>query len=183
MMMAMLQAGGLPLLTDGIRTANIDNPNGYFEYEPVKRVGTESSWLTEARGKAVKMVYKLLYDLPRGHDYRVILMNRDLEEVVASQNAMLAHHGQATGAINERDLVHVFHKHLESLRSWLTAREEFSLLELSYNDIICDPQRAAEDISRFLGHDLNIQAMVGVLDPALYRQRRPQPLPWKRCIV
>ena len=36
MMMKMLNAGGLQIVTDEIRRADDDNPNGYFELETVK---------------------------------------------------------------------------------------------------------------------------------------------------
>ena len=38
MAMRMLEAGGLPLVTDGLRTADDSNPNGYYEFEPVKEL-------------------------------------------------------------------------------------------------------------------------------------------------
>ena len=89
MMMRMLEAGGIPPLIDNLRRPNEDNPGGYYEFEPVKRTKQDPSWLTTAGGKVVKMVYRLLYDLPTGYEYRVIMMRRTLEEVLASQEAML----------------------------------------------------------------------------------------------
>ena len=89
LMMQMLAAGGIPLLTDGVRTPDLDNPRGYFEFEPVKQTRQDPSWIPTAVGKAVKMVTVLLRDLPPEFDYRVILICRDLDETVASQKAML----------------------------------------------------------------------------------------------
>ena len=104
MAMKMLEAGGMPILADGIRTADISNPKGYYEYEPVKELdkGGDVAWLAEARGKAVKIISFLLTWLPETYDYRVIFMQRDLREVLASQNAMLAHRGEAPGAADDR---------------------------------------------------------------------------------
>src|SRR2546428_1479705 len=93
MMMRMLDAGGLPVLVDNIRKADDDNPYGYYEFEPVKRLSSDSSWLREARGKAFKMVYALLYELPKDYDYRVIVMQRKMDEIIASQRAMLCRQG------------------------------------------------------------------------------------------
>ena len=98
MMMQMLAAGGLPLLTDGVRPPDCDNPRGYFEFEPVKRTREDPSWVPTAVGKAVKMVTMLLRDLPGEFDYRVILMYRDPEEVLASQKAMLGRSGRKAAA-------------------------------------------------------------------------------------
>ena len=36
MMMKMLEAGGMQILTDNLRTADENNPKGYYEYERVK---------------------------------------------------------------------------------------------------------------------------------------------------
>ena len=41
MAMRMLQAGGMPLVVDGVRAADEDNPVGYFEVERVKDLGRE----------------------------------------------------------------------------------------------------------------------------------------------
>src|ERR1022692_2693155 len=81
LMMQMLAAGGMPVLAGELRAPDEDNPRGYFEFEPVKRTKRDPAWLREAPGKAVKVVYLLLRDLPAGYDYRVIVMRRDLNDV------------------------------------------------------------------------------------------------------
>ena len=91
LMMQMLQAGGMPLLTDGRRAADGDNPKGYCEFEPAKRLKDDASWLGAAEGRAVKLVSALLFDLPPERRYRVIFMTRDLDEVLASQRDLLRH--------------------------------------------------------------------------------------------
>src|SRR5262245_35974300 len=85
MMMRMLETGGLPVLTDDVRTPDDDNPNGYYEFEAVKQTKQDDSWLQSSEGKAVKMVYRLLYDLPKDRSYKVLFMRRKMEEVLASQ--------------------------------------------------------------------------------------------------
>ena len=90
MMMKMLEAGGLTPLTDGQREADEDNLGGYYEFEQVKKMAQDSGWLEEARGKVVKVISRLLYDLPKTYHYRVIFMQRHLDEVLASQQQMLA---------------------------------------------------------------------------------------------
>jgi hypothetical protein len=103
MMMQMLEAGGLPILTDGERVADADNPRGYYEYAPAKRLMTDRTWLPAADGKAVKIVAQLLpYLPPAPHRFRVIFMKRDLGEVLASQQVMLANLNK-TGARLPRD--------------------------------------------------------------------------------
>src|SRR5215831_7771246 len=94
LMMQMLDKGGLPVVTDNIRAADTDNPRGYYEYEQVKKIKEDASWLPATRGKAFKMVSQLLYDLPASETYRIIFMERDLEEVLQSQEKMLARLGR-----------------------------------------------------------------------------------------
>ena len=89
LMMQMLQAGGLPAFTDRVRSADESNPRGYFEFEPVKRLRTDRSWLPQARGHAIKIIHLLLRELPLDGSlvYRIVFMQRPLEEVLASQRA------------------------------------------------------------------------------------------------
>src|SRR5262249_24135332 len=94
LMMQMLDNGGVPVVTDNIRTADTDNPRGYYEFERVKKIKQEAAWLPETRGKAVKMVPQLLYDLPPTERYRIIFMERDLDEVLTSQEKMLERLGR-----------------------------------------------------------------------------------------
>jgi hypothetical protein len=172
MMMHMLEAGGMPVLTDSIRKADEDNPNGYYEFEPVKRLSRDASWLVEAYGKVVKMVYLLLYDLPKDYDYRVIFMKRKLEEVIVSQNTMLHRQGKQSGALDDVQLVKVFHEHLQKLHAWLQDQDNFTVLYVNYNDILSYPESTVTEVHRFLGYGLDTEAMIKVVDPLLYRQRR-----------
>src|SRR5215510_8114285 len=89
LMMQMLDSGGVEVVTDNIRAADTDNPRGYHEFEKVKRIKHDASWLPGTRGKVFKMISQLLYDLPPGENYRIIFMDRDLDEVLRSQEKML----------------------------------------------------------------------------------------------
>jgi hypothetical protein len=171
MMMKMLHAGGVPLLTDNVRVPDIDNPGGYFEFEPVKNLSRDPSWLQEAEGKAVKMVYLLLYDLPATHTYRVIFMGRPLEEVLQSQAAMLQRREPDAGPTASAELSSAFRKELEAVHTWLSHRQEFSVLHVDYHEVLNDPRRVAGAIDEFCGPGLDVEAMARVPDPGLYRAR------------
>jgi hypothetical protein len=172
MMMQMLAAGGMPVLSDNIRQADEDNPRGYYEYEAVKATNQDASWLEHACGKAVKMVYLLLYELPQDHNYRVVLMTRKISEVVASQETMLQRHSRGTGALSSAELGRVFEDELLQLQSWLQNRSNFEVLKMNYNSVIRDPDSEVRRLVAFINRNLNINAMVAVLDKSLYRQRR-----------
>ena len=172
MMMRLLDAGGVPVIVDGLRKADVDNPNGYYEYEPVKTLKQDSSWVPGARGKAVKMVYLLLYDLPPSLPYNVIFMRRVLEEVVASQDEMLRRNGAGVSPDESRRLIGLFQDQLSAVEEWLAARKNFRVLFVDYNRTIHDPQETCARIKRFLSLDLDEARMQSVVTRALYRQRR-----------
>jgi hypothetical protein len=170
MMMQILEAGGVPVLSDRIRRADVDNPRGYYEFEPVKKTREDASWIADARGSVVKMVYALLYDLSDDYRYRVVFMDRKLDEVVASQNTMLARHGKSSVQIDDRKMIEMFERQLAAVRSWLERKRNFEVLYVSYNGLLADPSSQLERIRSFLG-DLDIEGMRRVIDPALYRNR------------
>jgi hypothetical protein len=171
LVMQMLAAGGMPVLADGLRTSDDDNPAGYFEFEPVKRTRSDPSWVPLAVGKAVKVIYLLLPELPLGFSYRVIFMRRDLSEVLSSQQKMLQRRGEAGAAIDAADMARIFQRQLESTERWLAGQSSFAVTFIDYRDVVNDPFPHAERIRDFLGVHLDTQAMSAVVDPKLYRQR------------
>lgn len=172
LMMAMLEAGGIPALTDGVRSADEDNRKGYYEYEPVKALRRDASWVGRARGKAVKVIHALLDALPEGIEYRVVFMRRDLAEVVASQGVMLARSGRKGGRITEAQLRDLYEREYAKAERWLESRPNMRVLFVDYNELVRDPESGASRIARFFGKPLDAQAMARVVDPSLYRQRR-----------
>ena len=176
LMMQMLQAGGMQLLTDGQRAPDEHNPRGYFELEGVKHSRTDLSWLEKAGGKAVKVVHLLLLCLPTDRNYRVIFMMRDLEEVIVSQRVMLVQQGRAAATLADKTLAGVFDKQLAGVRQWLAERPNFQVLYINHRDVIAHPAVAAAQINLFLGGALLVASMAAAVNPALYRQRKSQPV-------
>ena len=174
MAMKMLESGGMPILADGIRAADVSNPKGYYEFEPVKELdkGGDVAWLASARGKAVKIISFLLTWLPETYDYRVIFMQRDLREVLASQNAMLAHRGETSGSADDDQMRRMYEDHLQKVARFMANRSCFSTLSLDYRDVVENPRQAAGRIDGFLGGTLDVDRMAAIADPALYRNRR-----------
>jgi hypothetical protein len=171
MMMQMLAAGGIPPLADNVRQPDEDNPRGYYEFERVKQVDTDSAWLDQAEGKAVKMVYRLLYDLPPDRVYRVIFMTRALDEVIASQQVMLERHGKAGDGLTGPRLIEVYRRHRQEAMTWLQEQPNFSVLAVDYHAALHDMERVAQELNRFLDGRLDTQPMLQVPDWSLYRQR------------
>jgi hypothetical protein len=172
MAMKMLAAGGMPILTDGIREADESNPRGYYELEAVKELHTQhdTAWLDDAKGKAVKVVSFLLTWLPETYNYRVIFMQRDLREVIASETTMLHKRGQQAPTTTEEQTIAVYQQHLQKVERFLR-RPCFSTMKLPYRDALERPEDAARQVRDFVGRSLNVQEMARVADPALYRNR------------
>ena len=85
----MMNKGGLDVLTDESRKSDDSNPKGYFEYDPVMSLHKDNTWLDKAQNKSLKVVAPLLKFLDPKFRYKVIFMNRDLTEVVKSQQKMI----------------------------------------------------------------------------------------------
>ncbi len=169
LMMQMLDAGGIPALTDEIREADTDNPRGYYEFERVKQTKKDATWLPSARGKVVKMVSPLLYDLPASEHYRIIFMQRDLDEVLASQEKMLDRLGRP--AVPREQMRKSFMTHLEQLFAWIPAQQHMQVLTVSYNELMSDAPGVLQQVVEFLDNLPTLESMLGSIDPDLYRNR------------
>ncbi len=173
MIMKMLEAGGLPVLTDGLRSADEDNPKGYYEVERVKGLAEEADkgWLAAARGKGVKVISYLLKSLPPQFNYKVVFIRREMEEVLASQRKMLARRGEAEATPPER-MRALFEDDLWRASYQLKRRPEFETIELHYSAVLARPLEEARRLAAFLGRrGLDIEAMAAAVDPQLYRNR------------
>jgi hypothetical protein len=170
LMMQMLDAGGIEIVTDHFRAADIDNPRGYLEFEKVKRIEKDASWLPETRGKAFKMVSQLLYHLPKTEQYRVIFMQRDLDEMLVSQEKMLMRRNVV--AAPREKMKEAYTLHLKTLFDNLFGRPNMRVLTVHYNLLLDHPPTYAHEICGFLDRVPDVDAMVQTVDPDLYRNRK-----------
>jgi hypothetical protein len=170
--MGMLEAGGIPVLADGVRQRDEHNPRGYFEYEPVKRLASAAGWMEQALGKAIKIIYRLLPHLPAGFEYRVLFMDRALTEVFDSQREMLKARGSAAANQDEQRIVPALAEDVRRVKEWLAGRGNIKVLNVPYAEVIREPAKWCNEIAHFLGGELDEQAMASVVDPRLYRQQR-----------
>jgi hypothetical protein len=171
MMMQILDASGVEVVTDNLRTADTDNPRGYYEYEKVKQVKRDASWLPGIRGKAVKMVSQLLLDLPPTERYRVVFMERDFAEMLDSQERMLRRLGRETAP---RDaIIPAYTAHLERVHQWLQRQAHIAVLRVGYKALVERPEAEVIRLNGFLGDRLDVPRAVGAIDPSLYRNRTP----------
>jgi hypothetical protein len=171
MMMQMIEAGGIPALTDDVRKADDDNPKGYYEFEPVKKTKEDASWVLTAVGKVVKMVHLLLLDLPLDRQYRVVFMRRDLNEVIKSQNVMLDRHRKDSDTLPEEKMIGLFKSQIARVEKYMDEHpEQFKYVDVDYNAVMKDPKPHVERVNQLLG-GLDQGRMLAVVDPSLYRNR------------
>jgi len=171
LMMQMLAAGGMPVLTDGQRSADPDNPRGYYEWERIKRLPQEPACIAEAEGKAVKVISQLLFALPANRDYRIIFMERPLAEVVASQTEMIRRRGTTGATLGHAALIAALGAHLNQATTWLGRLSSAKVCRIDYHRVLQQPREAAETVQRFLAVALDTEAMAQHVDLSLYRQR------------
>lgn len=171
MIMQMLEAGGLHLLTDNMRKADSDNPKGYYEYEKVKNLRNDSSWLSYAKGKVVKIISMLLYYLPPIYRYKIIFTKRDMNEIIASQKKMLGRSGQENDQYNNHMLINKFEEHLHKVIHWIETQRNIECLYLDYADIIKGSLENASIVKQFLDRGLDVDSMANSVDSSLYRNK------------
>jgi hypothetical protein len=173
MMMKMLESGGLEIMTDAERTADDDNPKGYFEYERVKELEkeTDKSYVREGRGKALKVISFLIKDLPDDNDYRVIFMRRDLGEVITSQNKMIENRGSEDSSATTEAMKEAYRNDIVRTRLLCKGRPNFELIEVHYSATVGSPAETANKVNAFLGGSLDEEAMRAAVDGSLYRNR------------
>jgi hypothetical protein len=174
LMMQALAAGGLPPLTDDRRAPDASNPRGYLEFEAVKRLKVDRSWLPQARGRAIKIIHLLLPELIEAageNEFRIVLMRRPMEEILASQRAMLARQGRAGAALPDAQLGALFADQMERVERLLAGRPEFRICTVHYPALVANPETETARVNLFLGGKLDEAAMARAVEPALYRER------------
>ncbi len=167
LMMQMLEAGGLEIYTDEVRQPDINNPKGYYEYEKVKSLARDSAWVPDAKGKVIKVIAQLLQFLPRDQKYKIIFMQREMKEVIRSQQKMIGKNPDTYPLA----VVQAFEKEIQKVMAWAEKEPFVDLISLNYADIVSDPPAEIKKISTFLKRYIDEDEMVKVVDPTLYRNK------------
>jgi len=171
MVMKMLAAGGVDVVTDNIRKPDYDNPKGYFEYQKVKNLKNDSIWLKDMRGRAIKIISHLLYYLPLTLRYKIIFIERNMQEILDSQRKMYQRLQKQSDNIEDSVLVEKFNLHLQKIHDWIKIKNDIDCLHVHYSDILDDALRQSQTIQAFLNLPFDVEAMSKVVDLSLYRNR------------
>lgn len=175
LMMQILEAGGVPPLTDGVRSADEDNPRGYFELETIKKIGQDHRVLEQAIGgdRAVKVISTLMPKLPKAHQYKVIFMERDIWEVIQSQQKMLTARGEVLQTEALAETTKRLKAHNDQIVGWMKTAPHIDVLMISHRKLIQNPTAQISRIIAFLGQGIlpTAGSMMAAVDPSLYRNR------------
>ena len=160
-----------PFPTDAKRAADEDNPEGYWEWDAIKKLPKDPRLIEQAEGKAVKVISALLPSLPGKHRYTVIYMVRPTEQVVDSQWAMLARQGTQPKS-EKKHLVEVQEHHSRQIREVLRKSERVTLLEVSFPELVADPEPVIAKLAELLpGRFTPGPAVAACVKPQLFRNR------------
>ena len=171
MMMQALHKGGMEPYTDSNREADSDNPRGYYEHEKATQLAKDRSWMPEARGKVVKIVAQLLSQLPKDEHYRIIFMDRDLREVIQSQNIMLERLDRKGGKLTDAKMMTTLDRQVHAIENFMASHDNIDVLFVDYADALGDPKGTSKRIHQFLGGELDESGMASAIDPSLRRQK------------
>jgi predicted AlkP superfamily phosphohydrolase/phosphomutase/tetratricopeptide (TPR) repeat protein len=175
LMMQLLEAGGMSVMTDRERTADVDNPRGYYEWGAIKQIAKKPELLDDEAldGRAIKSISMLLPAMPAKHEYKVIFMLRPIAEVVASQKAMTSRLRTRGANLDPKQLERGLRAHREEIRRWAEAAAHIEWLEIDYPTLVQDPTPAIAKLIEFLGAEClpNDKAMAAVVEPALHRHK------------
>lgn len=168
LLMQILSESGMPVATDNKRKADENNMHGYFEIEKlIDRLKETPELVFDYDDKVLKIIHYGLQFLPKG-DYKIIYMERDIEEVLDSMEKMLGKedpHREKT-----KDTFLRLNKKCLKL---MEERQDIQYLIINFRNLINNPDEELEKIIKF--YNINKEkkpVMKEVIDPSSYRNRR-----------
>jgi len=115
------------------------------------------------------VLYPLVLDLPRGPQYRIILLDRNLDEVLDSQAAMLGRGQQFAG--DRAALRDAWTIKLGAAWESLSKRGDCQLLRIEHRELVAGNSTTYQQLLDFLGAPATPEALRAVIRPELYRSR------------
>ena len=104
-------------------------------------------------------------------------MERDIYEVVSSQQKMLSRLGKnQQNDTFPTQLVSDFENTVASAKKWIDNQRNVEAIYINYNNVLRDPYQESLRINHFLQGSLNINGMTSVVDENLKREGKKENL-------
>lgn len=170
-MMRMLEAGGIPVYYDNTKPLEFrENGREYLNYNIILREtdkikqlqAGDGSWLRECKGMAIKILTPSRAKIPKDYAYKFIYMDRKIKHMVNSQQKYVMRSKQKKMPIHDIVLDRVREMRSESIKT-LRGYPDSDFLVVKFEQMINAPESTAIKVGRFLGADLDIKKMVGVV--------------------
>lgn len=172
MMMQMLEAGGLEIFSDGARKSDESNPKGYYEHEGVKTIARNKTFLKDAKDKVLKVIAHLLVQLPAFYRYKIVFMERDILEVVASQQKMIERNGgKGRKETLPLPLVQQYEETIKKVKEWAANQPNVEIIFIPHRKAMEVPFEQAMLINDFFEGALQVEQMAAVVDTSLHREK------------
>lgn len=147
LLMKMLHRGGIEPLCDPASLGH-----GY-ELDYTLLLPKDTSWVEQARGKAIKILDPHVLRLPMDRPYRFVLLTRDFKQQAKSHVKFL----KAIGAEVNRSAVPLIEKSLRAdlprVIDLLNSYPDSAALSLTFEGVISDPLGSAQRLDDFLERD------------------------------
>lgn len=166
LLMQIVAKAGVENFTDGNRVADINNPKGYAEFDGVKGLMKSNAFLKNVVGKSIKVVSPLIPFIDKGLKYKCIIVNRDISEVLRSQQVML---GKSVDGIPDA-LKMAFQKQADNAKQFLT-NNNISFITIEHKELFANPISQLAAIKEFTNSEVSIEELSSCIDSKLYRQR------------
>jgi len=185
LMMQMLQAAGVPIVYDSMRSPDSNNPKGYYELfggTIINKLMNNEENLSKYKGKFIKITSYGLKYLPKESvylpgngpgnidkkKYKIVYMQRNLDEIIESMEKMMK-----VNESNKKETRELLKRLEDYITDFIEEDNNISPLYVNYNKLFNDPYPELVRICKFLGiPETKTKKMMFVIDPTLYRERR-----------
>ena len=178
-----------PIYTDKVRKWDSSNPKGYYEHENVKRLSKgDASWIGEAEGHVIKVVYPLFEVFMRalrGSDIDnilVIQMHRNAVDIAESMHKMSAYQYRSSGELLAT--VHRWQQMYEQVHGWTGGNDRCVALNVRFEELFMAKKNHYQ-IDRLLNYTyqysgiggsledwtLAMQQCIATIEPTLWRNQ------------
>jgi hypothetical protein len=99
-------------------------------------------------------------------------MQRAMKEVLSSQKKMLGRLGKEDDRVEDDKMKKIYQEHLKQVNAWIAKQPNIEVLYVNYNTMLGAPLESLQKVNEFLGGEMDVNVMAGVVNKELYRERK-----------